>query len=150
MEGGPSPSRGEPRGVEEGGGPTRRNVLIQDGVLMSYMYDRLRAGQQNHPVTGNGRRQSYHPLPIPRMTNTFIAAGAHSVEDIIAATPRGLYAKKLGAGQVDVTTGDFVFAVTEGYLVEGGKIGRPVRGATIVGNGPRALHKIDMVANDLK
>jgi TldD protein len=84
------------------------------------------------------------------MTNTFIAAGAHSVEDIIAATPRGLYAKKLGAGQVDVTSGDFVFAVTEGYLIEGGRIGRPVRGATIVGNGPRALHKIDMVANDLK
>src|SRR5436305_9815827 len=116
---------------------------------MSYMYDRLRAGQQNHPVTGNGRRQSYQHLPIPRMTNTFIAAGAHSVEDIIAATPRGLYAKKLGAGQVDVTSGDFVFAVTEGYLIEAGRIGQPVRGATIVGNGPRALHKIDMAANDL-
>src|SRR5436305_3603911 len=136
--------------VDDEGVPTRRNTLIQDGVLVSYVFDRVRAGQQNHPVTGNGRRQSYQHLPIPRMTNTFIAAGAHSVEDIIAATANGLYAKKLGAGQVDVTTGDFVFAVTEGYLVEGGKIGRPVRGATIVGNGPRALHKIDMVANDLK
>jgi TldD protein len=136
--------------VDDEGVPTRRNVLIQDGILVSYMYDRLRAGQQNHPVTGNGRRQSYQHLPIPRMTNTFIAAGAHSVEDIIAATPRGLYAKKLGAGQVDVTSGDFVFAVTEGYLIEDGRIGRPVRGATIVGNGPRALHKIDMVGNDLK
>ncbi|HVH65390.1 MAG TPA: TldD/PmbA family protein [Candidatus Acidoferrum sp.] len=136
--------------VDDEGVPTRRNVLIQDGVLVSYMYDRLRAGQQNHPATGNGRRQSYQHLPIPRMTNTFIAAGAHSVEGIIAATPRGLYAKKLGAGQVDVTTGDFVFAVTEGYLIEGGKIGRPVRGATIVGNGPRALHRIDMIASDLK
>jgi TldD protein len=136
--------------VDDEGVPTRRNVLIQDGVLVSYMFDRLRAGQQNHAVTGNGRRQSYQHLPIPRMTNTFIAAGAHSVDDIIAATPRGLYAKKLGAGQVDVTTGDFVFAVTEGYLIESGQVGRPVRGATIVGNGPRALHKIDMIASDLK
>jgi len=136
--------------VDDEGVPTRRNTLIQDGVLVSYMFDRIRAGQQNHPVTGNGRRQSYQHLPIPRMTNTFIAAGAHSVADIIAATPHGLYAKKLGAGQVDVTTGDFVFAVTEGYLIENGQIGRPVRGATIVGNGPRALHRIDMVGNDLK
>jgi len=136
--------------VDDEGVPTRRNVLIQDGVLVSYMFDRLRAGQLNHPPTGNGRRQSYQSLPIPRMTNTFIAPGAHSVEDIIGATTRGLYAKKLGAGQVDVTNGDFVFAVTEGYLIENGQIGRPVRGATIVGNGPRALHKIDMIANDLR
>src|SRR5712691_7488146 len=150
IDDGTMPSRWGTLAVDDEGVPTRRNVLIQDGILVSYMYDRLRAGQQNHPVTGNGRRQSYQHLPIPRMTNTFIAAGAHSVEDIIAATPRGLYAKKLGAGQVDVTTGDFVFAVTEGYLIDGGRIGRPVRGATIVGNGPRALHKIDMVANDLK
>jgi TldD protein len=150
IDDGTLPSRWGTLTVDDEGVPSRRNVLIQDGVLVSYMYDRLRAGQQNHPVTGNGRRQSYQHLPIPRMTNTFIAAGAHSVEDIIAATPRGLYAKKLGAGQVDVTSGDFVFAVTEGYLIEGGKIGRPVRGATIVGNGPRALHRIDMIANDLK
>jgi len=150
VDDGTLPSRWGTLTVDDEGVPTRRNVLIQDGVLVSYMYDRLRAGQQNHSVTGNGRRQSYQHLPIPRMTNTFIGAGAHSADDIIAATPRGLYAKKLGAGQVDVTTGDFVFAVTEGYLVEGGRIGRPVRGATIVGNGPRALHRIDMVGNDLK
>jgi TldD protein len=150
IDDGTLPSRWGTLAVDDEGVPTRRNVLIQDGVLVSYMYDRLRAGQQNHPATGNGRRQSYQHLPIPRMTNTFIAAGAHSVEDIIAATPSGLYAKKLGAGQVDVITGDFVFAVTEGYLIEGGKVGRPVRGATIVGNGPRALHKVDMVGNDLK
>jgi TldD protein len=150
IDDGTLPSRWGTLAVDDEGVPTRRNVLIQDGVLVSYMYDRLRAGQQNHPVTGNGRRQSYQHLPIPRMTNTFIAAGAHSVEDIIAATPKGLYAKKLGAGQVDVITGDFVFAVTEGYLIEGGKVGRPVRGATIVGNGPRALHKVDMIGNDLK
>jgi TldD protein len=150
IDDGTLPSRWGTLTVDDEGVPTRRNVLIQDGVLVSYMYDRLRAGQQNHAVTGNGRRQSYQHLPIPRMTNTFIAAGAHSVEDIIGATPRGLYAKKLGAGQVDVTSGDFVFAVTEGYLIEAGRIGRPVRGATIIGNGPRALHRIDMVANDLR
>ena len=150
IDDGTMPSRWGTLAVDDEGVPTRRNVLIQDGVLVSYMYDRLRAGQQNHVPTGNGRRQSYQHLPIPRMTNTFIAAGAHSVEDIIGSTPQGLYAKKLGAGQVDVTSGDFVFAVTEGYLIEGGRIGRPVRGATIVGNGPRALHKIDMVGNDLK
>ena len=150
IDDGTMPSRWGTLAVDDEGVPTRRNVLIQDGVLVSYMYDRLRAGQQQHVPTGNGRRQSYQHLPIPRMTNTFIAAGAHSVEDIIAATPRGLYAKKLGAGQVDVTSGDFVFAVTEGYLIEAGKVGRPVRGATIVGNGPQALHKIDMVGNDLK
>jgi TldD protein len=84
------------------------------------------------------------------MTNTFIAPGGHTLEEIIAATPRGLYAKKLGSGQVDVITGDFVFSVTEGYLIEEGKVGRPVRGATIVGNGPKALHKIDMIGNDLE
>jgi len=150
IDDGTMPSRWGTLGVDDEGVPTRRNVLIQDGVLVSYMFDRLRAGQQGHQPTGNGRRQSYQHLPIPRMTNTFISAGAHSVGDIIAATPRGLYAKKLGAGQVDVSSGDFVFAVTEGYLIEGGRIGRPVRGATIVGNGPRALHKIDMVGNDLK
>ncbi len=150
IDDGTLPSRWGTLTVDDEGVPTRRNVLIQEGVLVSYMFDRLRAGQQNHPATGNGRRQSYQHLPIPRMTNTFIAAGAHSVDGIIAATPKGLYAKKLGAGQVDVTTGDFVFAVTEGYLIESGKIGRPVRGATIVGNGPRALHRIDMIANDLK
>ncbi len=150
IDDGTLPARWGTLRVDDEGVPTRRNVLIQDGVLVSYMYDRLRAGQQSHPVTGNGRRQSYQHLPIPRMTNTFIAPGAHSVEDVIAATPKGLYAKKLGAGQVDVTTGDFVFAVTEGYLIEGGKAGRAVRGATIVGNGPKALHRIDMIANDLQ
>ncbi|HYM50313.1 MAG TPA: TldD/PmbA family protein [Candidatus Limnocylindrales bacterium] len=150
IDDGTLPARWGTLAVDDEGVPTRRNVLIQDGVLVSYMFDRLRAGQLAHPATGNGRRQSYQHLPIPRMTNTFIAPGAHSVEGIIAATPRGLYARKLGAGQVDVITGDFVFAVTEGYLIEGGRIGRPVRGATIVGNGPRALHKIDMVGNDLK
>jgi TldD protein len=87
---------------------------------------------------------------MPRMTNTYILPGESKVEELIAATPYGLYAKRLGSGQVNTVTGDFVFAVTEGYLIEGGRIGRPVRGATIVGNGPRALHKIDMVANDLK
>lgn len=135
--------------IDDEGMPTRKTTLIEKGVLVSYLYDRLRAGAQSHPVTGNGRRQSYQDLPMPRMTNTYIAPGLHTPESIIAATPRGLYAKKLGGGQVDVVTGDFVFAVTEGYLIENGGIGQPVRGATITGNGPQSLHRIDMVANDL-
>ena len=112
------------------------------------MFDRLRARQDGRPSTGNGRRQSYQHIPMPRMTNTYILPGDATVEELIAATPHGLYAKRLGSGQVNTVTGDFVFAVTEGYLIEGGRITRPVRGATIIGNGPAALRKVDMVAND--
>jgi TldD protein len=135
--------------IDDEGMPTRKTTLIENGVLVSYLYDRLRAGQQAHAVTGNGRRESYQHLPMPRMTNTYIAAGSSTPEEIIAATKQGLYAKKLGSGQVDVTSGDFVFAVTEGYLIEDGRIGPPVRGATITGNGPKSLLRIDMVGNDL-
>ncbi len=137
-------------GVDDEGIPTRKNLLIENGVLVSYLYDRLRAGQQKHAVTGNGRRESYQHLPMPRMTNTYIAPGPYTPEAIIAATPHGLYAKKLGSGQVDVVSGDFVFAVTEGYRIEGGRVGAPVKGATISGNGPRSLLRIDMVGNDLE
>jgi len=136
--------------VDDEGTPTRRTVLIDHGLLQSYLHDRRSAGKQGLPVTGNGRRQSYQHLPIPRMTNTFIAAGDATVEQILAATPRGLYARKLGGGQVDPVTGDFVFAVTEGYLIEGGRVGPMVRGATLVGNGPKTLHKVDMIGQDLE
>jgi TldD protein len=136
-------------GVDDEGTPTQRNVLIQDGVLTAYMSDRLRSRQDGGAPTGNGRRQSYQHLPTPRMTNTFILPGSSTVGELIEATPHGLYAKALGSGQVNPVTGDFVFAVTEGYLIENGRIGRPVRGATLVGNGPAALQKIDMVAGDL-
>jgi TldD protein len=135
--------------VDDEGVPTRRNVLIEEGVLTGYMFDRLRARQDGRDSTGNGRRQSYQHIPMPRMTNTFILPGLSTVEEVIAATPYGLYAKKLGSGQVNPVTGDFVFAVTEGYLIENGRITRPVRNATIIGNGPAALKKVDMVANDL-
>jgi TldD protein len=135
--------------VDDEGTPTHRTVLIDHGVLTSYLHDRRSAGKQGLAVTGNGRRQSYQHLPIPRMTNTFIAPGSASADEILAATPRGLYARKLGGGQVDPITGDFVFAVTEGYLIEDGRLGPMVRGATLVGNGPKTLHKVDMIGADL-
>jgi len=135
--------------IDDEGIPTRRNVLIEEGVLTGYMFDRLRARQDGRESTGNGRRQSYQHIPLPRMTNTFILPGLSTVEELIEATPYGLYAKSLGSGQVNPVTGDFVFAVTEGYLIENGRITRPVRNATIIGNGPAALKKVDMVANDL-
>lgn len=136
-------------GVDDEGVPAQRTVLIEEGVLVGYMYDRLRARQEARSSTGNGRRQSYQHLPIPRMTNTFILPGTSTVAEIVESTPRGLYAKRLGGGEVDPVSGDFVFAVTEGYLVEHGRITRPVRGATIIGNGPTALRRIDMVADDV-
>ena len=135
--------------IDDEGVPTRRNVLIEEGVLTGYMYDRLRARQDGRGPTGNGRRQSYQHIPLPRMTNTYILPGESTVEELIAATPRGLYAKRLGSGQVNPVSGDFVFAVTEGYLIENGRITAPVRGATIIGNGPAALRKVDMVADDM-
>jgi TldD protein len=135
--------------IDDEGIPTRRNVLIEEGVLTGYMFDRLRARQDGRDSTGNGRRQSYQHIPMPRMTNTFILPGLSTVDELIAATPYGLYAKKLGSGQVNPVTGDFVFAVTEGYLIENGRVTRPVRNATIIGNGPAALKKVDMVADDL-
>jgi TldD protein len=149
VDDGSEPTRWGSGAVDDEGTPTRRTVLIEHGVLRSYLHDRRSAGKQGLPVTGNGRRQSYQHLPIPRMSNTFIAAGDASVEQILAATPRGLYARKLGGGQVDPVTGDFVFAVTEGYLIEGGRVGSMVRGATLVGNGPKTLHKVDMIGRDL-
>jgi len=136
--------------IDDEGIPTRRNVLIEEGVLTGYMFDRLRARQDGRESTGNGRRQSYQHIPMPRMTNTFILPGLSTVEELIQATPYGLYAKKLGSGQVNPVTGDFVFAVTEGYIIENGRITRPVRNATIIGNGPAALKRVDMVANDLE
>src|SRR5207302_4411705 len=106
--------------IDDEGTPTRRNVLIEEGVLTGYMYDRLRARQDGRPSTGNGRRQSDQHIPMPRMTNTYILPGTSTVAEIIEATPRGLYAKRLGSGQVNPVTADFVFAVTEGYLIEYG------------------------------
>jgi TldD protein len=135
--------------MDDEGTPAARTPLIEAGVLRSFINDLKRARRDRTAPTGNGRRQSYRHLPIPRMSNTFIAPGDLSPEEIIADTPRGIYAKKLGGGEVNPVTGDFIFAVTEGYMVEGGRIGDPVKGATLIGNGPRVLEGIDAIADDL-
>jgi TldD protein len=134
---------------DDEGTPTQRNVLISHGVLQTYMTDLDWARRLGQAATGNGRRQSFHYPPIPRMSNTYVAPGEMLPEEIIAQTHRGLLVKKMGGGQVNPTTGDFVFDVAEGYLIENGKITVPVRGATLSGNGPAALMTVDMVGIDL-
>jgi TldD protein len=136
-------------GIDDEGTPTRRTTVIEDGALTSYLYDRLRARKDGVESTGNGRRESYRHLPIPRMTNTYFAPGEATTEDLIAGVPRGLYAVSFAGGQVEPATGDFVFGVSEGYLIEEGKVTAPVRGATLVGNGVEALAAIDGIASDL-
>lgn len=135
--------------VDDEGTPTRRTVLIENGVLKSYMVDRLGARKMQTEATGNGRRQSYAFAPTSRMTNTFILPGPHVPEEIIAATDYGFFAKTLGGGQVNPSTGEFNFVVLEGYLIEKGRITKPLRGATLIGKGHEILPAIDMVANDL-
>ncbi len=134
---------------DDEGTPSQKTVLIENGILKEYMWDLTEARRAGRSSTGNGRRQSFRHMPMPRMTNTFIAAGPHDPEEIIRNTKKGLYAKKLGGGQVEIGRGDYVFAVTEGYLIEDGKLTAPVRGATLVGNGPESLKQIDMIGNDL-
>jgi TldD protein len=137
-------------GVDDEGTPTRRTTVIEDGRLTSYLYDLLRARKDGVGSTGNGRRESFRHLPAPRMTNTFFAPGDATPEDLIGGTGRGLYAVSFGGGQVEPATGDFVFGVSEGYLIENGRITAPVRGATLVGNGLEALRAIDGIAGDLE
>jgi TldD protein len=137
-------------GIDDEGTPTRRTTVIEDGRLSSYLYDLLRARKDGVDSTGNGRRESFRHLPIPRMTNTFFAPGDATPEDLIAGVERGLYAVSFGGGQVEPATGDFVFGVSEGYLIEGGRVTAPVRGATLVGNGLEALRAIDGIADDLE
>ncbi|MBE0528831.1 MAG: TldD/PmbA family protein, partial [Thermoleophilia bacterium] len=134
--------------VDDEGVATQKTMVIEDGRLTGYLYDRLRAREAGAPPTGNGRRQSFRHVPIPRMTTTYIAPGAATVEEIIAATPKGFYAKSLAGGQVEPASGNFVFGVAEGYLIEDGKVTTPLRGATLVGNGIDILMKIDMIAGD--
>lgn len=129
---------------------SERTTVIEAGVLTGYLSDRLRGGHLGLPLTGNGRRQDYRHLPYPRMTNTYFGPGEATPEEIIADTPRALYAKSLSGGQVNPVTGDFVFGVAEGYLIENGRVTRPVRGATLIGNGPEVLRNIDVVADDLE
>lgn len=134
---------------DDEGEPAQRTVLIEKGILKQYMYDKLTARRRGCSSTGNGRRESYQHKPIPRMTNTLILPGRMDPEEIIREAKSGLYVRKMGGGQVNTTTGDFVFEVAEGYLIEDGEISVPVRGATLTGNGPRVLANVDMVGHDL-
>lgn len=136
--------------IDDEGRPAAHNVLIQDGVLTDYMWDQLRARKQGRPSSGNGRRQSYQHLPMVRMTNTYITAGHDDPADIIAATDHGVYVAQLGGGQVNTATGDFVFGMTEAYLIENGEIAEPIREGNLIGNGPEVLTRIDMLGNDFK
>lgn len=135
---------------DDEGTPTSRNVLIEDGILKGFLQDRMNARLSGVAATGNGRRESYAHLPMPRMTNTFMLAGDRDPGEILASLDRGLYAVNFGGGQVDITSGKFVFQCTEAYWVEGGKVVAPVKNATLIGDGPTALTRISMVGNDLK
>lgn len=136
--------------VDDEGTPTKRTVLIEDGILKGYLQDRLNARLMGLPLTGNGRRQDYAHCPLPRMTNTFMLAGERYPEEIIKSVQNGLYAVSFGGGQVDITSGKFVFTCTEAYLIEKGKIGAPVKGATLIGHGPDVLTKVSAIGNDME
>jgi len=134
--------------VDDEGNPTQRTVLIEDGVLVGYLQDSLNARLMGVPVTGNGRRESFAHVPMPRMTNTMMLAGSRDPAEIIASVQRGLYAVNFGGGQVDIVSGKFVFTASEAYMIENGKLSYPVKGATIIGNGPDALTRVSMIGND--
>ncbi|HWK65239.1 MAG TPA: metalloprotease TldD [Rhizobiaceae bacterium] len=136
--------------VDDEGTPTNRNVLIEDGKLVGYMQDRQNARLMGMKATGNGRRESYAHQPMPRMTNTFMTAGDLEPAEIIASVKNGIYAVSFGGGQVDITSGKFVFGCTEAYLIEDGKVTQPIKGAMLIGNGPDAMHRVTMVGNDMK
>ena len=147
---GVSPGMWGSAGCDDEGTPNQRTAVIEAGVLTGYLSDRLRGDYLGLPLTGNGRRQDFRHIPYPRMTNTYFGPGSTSPADIIADTPRALYAKSLSGGEVNPATGEFVFGVSEGYLIENGKVGPPVRGATLIGNGPEVLLGIDAIADDLE
>lgn len=134
--------------IDDEGNPTKRNVLIEDGILTDYMWDLRHAKKQGHEYSGNGRRQSYQHLPIVRMTNTYLLAGKEDPASIVSSTTSGVYCAKLGGGQVDTATGDFVFGMVEAYLIENGQITEPLRDANLIGNGPKVLMGIDAIGND--
>lgn len=135
--------------VDDEGTPTQRTVLIEDGILKGYLQDTLNARLMGVAPTGNGRRESFAHLPLPRMTNTIMLAGNHAPEEILASVKQGIYAVNFGGGQVDITNGKFVFSMSEAYLIENGKVTAPVKGATLIGNGPDALTRVKMIGNDL-
>ena len=136
--------------IDDEGNTTQRTVLIEDGILKGYLQDSLNARLMGVAPTGNGRRESFAHLPIPRMTNTMMLAGKHDPAEIIKSVKKGIYAANFGGGQVDITSGKFVFSMSEAYLIEDGKVTRPIKGATLIGNGPDALTRVSMIGNDLK
>jgi TldD protein len=150
VDDGTLPNRRGSLAIDDEGTPGRYNVLVENGVLRSYMQDKLNARLMGVAPTGNGRRESYAHMPMPRMTNTYMLAGPHEHDEIIASVKKGLFAPNFGGGQVDITSGKFVFSASEAYLIEDGKITAPVKGAMLIGDGPDALTKISMVGNDLQ
>ncbi len=149
IDDGTIPDRRGSLSVDDEGIPTSRSVLIEDGILRGYLQDRLNARLMGVAPTGNGRRESYASIPMPRMTNTFMLGGEREAAEIVASVERGLYAVNFGGGEVDITSGRFVFSASEAYWIEDGKILYPVRGATLIGNGPEALTRVTMIGNDL-
>ena len=136
--------------IDDEGTPTNRTVLIEDGTLVGYMQDRQNARLMGMKPTGNGRRQSYAHVPMPRMTNTYMLSGDRDPGEIIASVKNGIFAVSFGGGQVDITSGKYVFQVTEAYKIADGKLVQPVKGAMLIGNGPTDLHRVSMIGNDLK
>ena len=136
--------------VDDEGTPTQCTTLIEDGVLRGYLQDKLNARLMGVKPTGNGRRESFAALTLPRMTNTYMLPGQHAPEEIIASVDKGLYCRNFGGGQVDITSGKFVFSASEAYLIENGRLGAPVKGATLIGNGPEVMTRVSMIGNDLK
>jgi len=149
VDDGTLPNRRGSLSIDDEGTPTAHTVLVENGILQGYMQDKLNARLMNQPLTGNGRRESYAHLPMPRMTNTYLLAGQDDPDDIIRSVKNGLYAVNFGGGQVDITSGKFTFAASEAYLIEDGKVTRPVKGATLIGNGPDVLSKVSMLGHDL-
>jgi TldD protein len=150
IDDGTIPDRRGSLSIDDEGNPTSRTVLIEDGILRGYLQDRMNARLMGVPVTGNGRRESYAAIPMPRMTNTFMLGGSTPPEEIVASMERGLYAVNFGGGEVDITNGKFVFSAAEAYWIENGKIQYPVKGATLIGNGPDALTRVTLVGSDLR
>ncbi|HSG05635.1 MAG TPA: metallopeptidase TldD-related protein, partial [Nitrospiria bacterium] len=144
------PGRRGSLNIDDEGTPTQKTVLIEKGILKGYLQDKLNAKLSGMKPTGNGRRESFMHIPMPRMTNTFMLAGESSKEDIIRSVKKGLYAVSFGGGQVDITSGKFVFSASEAYRIENGKVCEPVKGATLIGNGPDVLKRVSMVGNDLE
>ena len=150
VDDGTLPGRRGSLNVDDEGNPTRRTVLIEDGILCGYMQDSLNARLMGVPVTGNARRESFAHLPLPRMTNTFMVNGERSAEEIIRSVKKGIHAVNFGGGQVDITNGKFVFSMSEAYMIENGRVTYPIKGATLIGNGPEAMSQVMMIGNDLK